>query len=63
MTVRKGIARGIMGFIFWVIAVYLAICAAAHFGNRMFMYFPDPARIPPAEAGLDGVEEIELEAR
>ncbi len=28
----------------------------------MFMYFPDPARIPPAEAGLDGVEEIELAA-
>ena len=41
---------------------YLVICAFAYFGNRQFMYFPDPPRIPPAEAGLDGVEEIELAA-
>jgi fermentation-respiration switch protein FrsA (DUF1100 family) len=46
----------------WLIGAYLAICAAAYFGNRMYMYFPDPVRIPPAEAGLDGVEEIELSA-
>ena len=51
-----------MDFIPWLIAAYLVVCAAAYFGNRMFMYFPDPARIPPAEAGLDGVEEIEIEA-
>jgi hypothetical protein len=51
-----------MDFIPWLIAAYLVVCAAAYFGNRMFMYFPDPARIPPAEAGLDGVEEIELKA-
>jgi len=51
-----------MDFIPWLIAAYLVVCAAAYFGNRMFMYFPDPARIPPAEAGLDGVVEIEIEA-
>jgi hypothetical protein len=54
--------RGIMEFMPWVIAAYLAICAATYFGNRMFMYFPDQARILPAEAGLDGVEEIEFTA-
>lgn len=46
----------------WLIAAYLAICTAAYFGNRMYMYFPDPARTRPAEAGLDGVEDIELPA-
>ncbi len=46
----------------WLVAAYTVICAAAYFGNRQLMYFPDPARIPPAEAGLDGVEEIELAA-
>lgn len=46
----------------WLIAGYLVICAAAYFGNRMFMYFPDPARIPPAAAGLVNVEEIEFAA-
>jgi uncharacterized protein len=51
-----------MQFMTWVIAVYLTICAAAYFGNRMFMYFPDQTRILPAEAGLNGVEEIEFTA-
>ena len=62
MTVRKGIAREIMDLIPWVIAAYLAICAATYFGNRMFIYFPNPARIPPAEVGLNGVEEVEITA-
>jgi fermentation-respiration switch protein FrsA (DUF1100 family) len=51
-----------MSVLLWLIAVYLALCALAYFGHRVFMYFPDPARIPPAEAGLDGVKEIELAA-
>jgi fermentation-respiration switch protein FrsA (DUF1100 family) len=51
-----------MDFIPWLIAAYLVICAAAYFGNRQYMYFPDPARTAPAEAGLDGVGEIELPA-
>jgi fermentation-respiration switch protein FrsA (DUF1100 family) len=51
-----------MNFLLWLIGIYLAICAAAYFGNRLFMYFPDPARIPPAEAGVDGVDEMELAA-
>ena len=41
-----------MTLIPWLIAVYAAICAAAYFGNRLFMYFPDPTRVPPVEAGL-----------
>jgi uncharacterized protein len=51
-----------MQFIAWVIAAYLAICAVVYFGNRMFIYFPDEARILPAEAGLNSVEEIEFTA-
>lgn len=51
-----------MDVLLWLITAYLAICAVAYFGNRLLMYFPDPARISPAEAGLDGVEEIELAA-
>jgi fermentation-respiration switch protein FrsA (DUF1100 family) len=46
----------------WLIAAYLVICAAAYFGHRMFMYFPDPARIPPEAAGLENVEEVEFAA-
>ncbi len=49
-----------MDTILWLIAAYVIICIGAYFGNRLFMYFPDPARIPPAEAGLVGVEELEL---
>ena len=43
-------------------ALYALICIAVYFGNRVLMYFPDPSRVPPAEAGLDGVEEVELTA-
>jgi len=43
-----------------LIALYAAICAAAYFGNRLFMYFPDPTRTAPVAAGLDDVEEIEI---
>ena len=56
------IVRDIMNVFFGLIAVYLALCAIAYFGHRVFMYFPDPARVPPVEAGLDGVKEIELAA-
>lgn len=51
-----------MGLILSILAVYAAICLVAYFGNRQFMYFPDPARIAPEEAGLDGVEEVEISA-
>jgi fermentation-respiration switch protein FrsA (DUF1100 family) len=60
--VRKGFTREIMQLIFWLVAAYLVICAAAYFGNRQHMYFPDPTRTTPGEAGLDGVEEIEIAA-
>ena len=46
----------------WIIATYVLICVGAYFGNRLFMYFPDPERYTPAEAGLAGVEEVELAA-
>jgi len=49
-----------MELIPWLIAVYAVICLVAYFGNRLFMYFPDPTRVAPAEAGLGSVEEIEI---
>ena len=49
-----------MTLILWLVAAYLAICAAAYFGNRLFMYFPDPTRVAPVEVGLNGVREIEI---
>ena len=49
-----------MTLIVWLVAIYAAICAAAYFGNRFLMYFPDPTRVAPEAAGLNGVKEIEL---
>ena len=49
----------IMGLILSLVLVYTVICVAVYFGNRQLMYFPDPARVPPAEIGLDGVEEMQ----
>jgi uncharacterized protein len=46
--------------ILWIVAVYALICVLAYFGNRRYMYFPDPARTAPAEAGLDSIEEVEI---
>ena len=59
---RGGVVRGkkIMELVAWLVAMYAVICAVAYFGNRLFMYFPDPTRVPPAEAGVDGVKEIEI---
>jgi len=60
---RRGMSRGkqkLMELIAWLIGVYAAICLLAYLGNRQFMYFPDPARVAPEEAGLDDVKEIEL---
>jgi uncharacterized protein len=46
--------------ILWLVAIYVTICAGAYFGNRLFMYFPDPIRVAPVEVGLNGVKEIEI---
>jgi uncharacterized protein len=59
---RMGFAQEIVNVMPWLVAAYFGLCAVAYFGNRMFMYFPDPARIPPQAAGLSGVEEIEFAA-
>ncbi|MGV1013463.1 MAG: alpha/beta hydrolase, partial [Methyloceanibacter sp.] len=37
-------------------------CLVVYFGNRHFMYLPNPMRVAPAEVGLDDVEEIEFTA-
>jgi len=47
----------VMTLIPWLVAIYAVICVAAYFGNRMFMYFPDPTRAVPVAVGLKGVKE------
>lgn len=49
-----------MEFVAWLVTIYAVICAVVYFGNRAFIYFPDPARVAPAKVGLAGVEEVEL---
>lgn len=49
-----------MQVILWLAGVYLALCLLGFFFNRHFMYMPDPTRVPPAQAGLVGVKEVEL---
>jgi len=46
--------------ILWILTVYAVICVVAYFGNRRYMYFPDPARTAPTEAGLNSIEEVEI---
>jgi len=55
-----GFKQEIVQFIPWLVAAYAVICVAAYFGNRQFMYFPDPTRTAPTEASLDGVNEVEI---
>lgn len=43
------------------IALYALVVAAAWLGQRHLMYVPDPTRVAPAAAGLNGVEELVLE--
>jgi hypothetical protein len=52
--------RDVVTLVVWLVAIYAAICGAAYFGNRVFMYFPDPTRVAPMEVGLNGVKEIEI---
>ena len=51
-----------MDLIPWLVVAYAVVCAVVYFGNRLFVYFPDPTRIAPAEAGLGHVKEIEIAA-
>jgi uncharacterized protein len=54
--------REVVTLVPWLVAIYVAICAAVYFGNRLLMYFPDGTRVAPAEAGLEHVKEIEIAA-
>lgn len=44
------------------IALYALVVGAAWFGQRHLMYVPNATRVPPAAAGLTGVEELVLTA-
>ena len=44
----------------WVLGTYIFICLAGYVFQRQFMYFPDTQRMSPAQAGLAGVQEVEL---
>jgi len=50
----------VLTLILWLVAAYAAICVAAYFGNRAFMYFPNPKRVAPVEAGLNDFREIDI---
>jgi fermentation-respiration switch protein FrsA (DUF1100 family) len=41
----------------FLLCAYAAVLFAAYFGQRRLMYFPDPQRVEPADAGLIGVSE------
>jgi len=43
-----------------LVAGYAALLALMYFFQRALMYFPDPARTPPAAAGLPQAEELRL---
>jgi fermentation-respiration switch protein FrsA (DUF1100 family) len=53
---------GILKFLMYVAIAYLVIVAVAYFAQRRFTYFPNGARVAPAEAGLQGVTEVEMTA-
>ena len=59
---RTGWMQNMIKIALILAALYALICIAVYFGNRVLMYFPDPLRVPPAEAGLAGVEEVEIAA-
>jgi hypothetical protein len=44
-----------------VVLIYALVVAGAYGLQRRLMYFPDATRIAPAELGIVGVEEIEIE--
>lgn len=46
-------------FVYAAIA-YVLLVAVAYFAQRKFTYFPNPARVAPAAAGLEGFREVEL---
>jgi uncharacterized protein len=45
----------------FALIAYAAVLLAAYFGQRRLMYFPDPERVAPADAGLIGVVERIIE--
>ena len=45
-----------------VVIAYALLVAAAYFGQRKLMYFPDRVRTLPAAAGLVGVDALEIAA-
>lgn len=44
----------------WIVGIYLLVAAAAFVFQRKLLYFPNPERVTPAQAGLGGIEEISL---
>lgn len=42
------------------VTIYLVICAALFWGQRRFLYVPPSGYLPPAAAGLSGMQEIDF---
>lgn len=54
--------NSMMNILLWLAGLYLVVCLGGVLINRHFIYAPNPVRAAPAEVGLRGVEEVELEA-
>ncbi len=52
----------VLKIVLGVLALVVVVIAAAYFGQRRLMYFPDRAKVMPGDAGLRGVDEIILAA-
>src|SRR5262249_22237447 len=57
---EKATMSFLVKFVVGVLCVYAIVVLAAYFGQRRLMYFPDRARVSPAQAGLANVEERQL---
>lgn len=53
---------GLLKIALFAFAAYLAVVAIAYAAQRRLTYFPNPVRVAPSDAGLKGVEELEIPA-
>ena len=52
--------RGMIWIAMLAVGVYTVACLGLYVFQRRLLYFPDPVRYTPQQAGLAGVEEISL---
>ena len=55
--------KGMVWIAMLAVGLYTAACLGLYVFQRHLLYFPDPVRYTPRQAGLAGVEEISLATR